>query len=100
MQLTKENLGGIVKDTRKALGLTQSRLAEKAGCSQRLISDLERGSGAEFGKVLSVLAALEIDLVPMPKARGGASAVQDLTAQVERSLKAQKPAKPRLDQLL
>jgi predicted ATPase/transcriptional regulator with XRE-family HTH domain len=38
-----ENLGGALKGLRQAAGLTQERLAERAGISARTVSDLERG---------------------------------------------------------
>ena len=101
MAITQKNIGTIVHDTRLALGLTQSQLAEKAGCSQRLISQLERGSGAEFGKVIDVLGALEIVLEPKPATSNNAtSMVNDLSERVEKTLTSPQRPKPSLKQLL
>lgn len=63
MYLTTGSVGPLVKDARQALSLTQQELAQRAGCSQRLISELENGKeGIAFNKVMSVMAALSIQL--------------------------------------
>ena len=56
-------LGEAVRAARKEQGLTQSELAQMSGCSQRFVSELERGkNGAEMGKVLQVLRALGLSV--------------------------------------
>src|SRR5436190_22451412 len=40
-----EGFGDRLRDHRRAAGLTQEQLAERAGVSPRSISDLERGGG-------------------------------------------------------
>ena len=42
MSVNKPSFGALLKDYRQAVGLTQERLAERAGLSVRTISDLER----------------------------------------------------------
>ncbi len=60
---TPRDIAALVRDTRLAAGITQEGLAERARVSRRWIADLESGKpGVELGKVLRVLAALEIDL--------------------------------------
>ncbi|MBQ3301937.1 MAG: helix-turn-helix transcriptional regulator [Eggerthellaceae bacterium] len=52
-------LGDAVRSARMEQGLTQTQLAQRSGCSQRFISELERGKGgAELGKALQVISAL------------------------------------------
>ncbi|HEU5384153.1 MAG TPA: tetratricopeptide repeat protein [Ktedonobacteraceae bacterium] len=43
MSADEPSFGALLKDYRQAVGLTQERLAERAGLSVRTISDLERG---------------------------------------------------------
>lgn len=67
MNITEENIGAAVRDTRKALGLTQAELAQRARCSQRFVSELERGkTTGEFCRVLAVFDALGISLQATP----------------------------------
>ena len=51
--------GRAVRVARKERGLSQRALAQRCGCSQRFISELERGKQtAELGKALGVLGEL------------------------------------------
>ena len=60
---TSEQIGKIVRDTRKALDLTQSMLALTSGTGQRFISDLENGKPTcQLGKTLIVLHTLGIKI--------------------------------------
>ena len=55
-------IAATVRGVRRQQGLTQARLAEKAGVSRLFVIELEGGHPrAELGKVLSVLDALEIN---------------------------------------
>ncbi|MDO4891303.1 MAG: helix-turn-helix transcriptional regulator [Coriobacteriaceae bacterium] len=54
-----EELGQAVRAARKDQGLSQTELAHRSGCSQRFVSEFERGKpGAELGKVLQLISAL------------------------------------------
>ncbi|MCG7392645.1 helix-turn-helix transcriptional regulator [Microvirga sp. ACRRW] len=56
-------LGRIVRETRKALGLNQPDLALTAGVGVRLLVEIEKGKPtAQIGKVMQVLAALGIEI--------------------------------------
>lgn len=56
-------LGEMVRETRKAGGLSQQELADMAGVGRRFVSELENGkSTLEFGRVLIVCAASGIDV--------------------------------------
>lgn len=57
-------IGRIVKEQRVAAGLTQKKLAKKAGVSERLVIALELGdaTGIRLDKLLQVLSALDLSL--------------------------------------
>ena len=58
-----EELGQAVRAARKDQGLTQVELARRCGCSQRFVSEFERGKpGAELGKVLPLVGALGLTI--------------------------------------
>ena len=58
------DIGSLVKQRRKALGLTQATLAEQAGVGRRFLIELEDGKPTtQVGKTLRVLAMLGISLV-------------------------------------
>ena len=60
--------GKTVRLVRKEQGLSQRDLAQKCGCSQRFVSELERGKRtAELGKALEVLAVLGVGLTAQTK---------------------------------
>lgn len=55
------NIGNIVKEKRKALGITQKYLAAYANTGVRFISDLENGKTTIYlNKLILVLKALDI----------------------------------------
>lgn len=83
------DLGRAVRLARRASGLSQRALAKQCGCSQRFISELERGKQtAEVGKAIHVLAHLDVALrAETSGARGGAGeAVGAVTRRVARGL--------------
>ena len=58
------DFGCAVRTARKEAGLSQIELAKRCGCSQRLVSEIERGkSTAELGKALRLFVELEVPLV-------------------------------------
>lgn len=89
------DLGRTVRLSRKARGLSQRALAEQCGCSQRFISELERGKQtAEVGKAIHVLAVLGITLyAETSDMRATASeAVDAVTKRVAKSLSGARPS--------
>ncbi len=63
MMNTPEDIGRLVREGRKRLGLRQDALAASAGVGVRFLVELERGKpSVQLGKVLAVLAALGIEL--------------------------------------
>jgi HTH-type transcriptional regulator/antitoxin HipB len=61
MQHTPASIGTLVRETRKALNLTQADLALTSGTGLRFISELENGKpSCQWGKALIVLQTLGI----------------------------------------
>ena len=57
--MTPEQIGRLIRDTRKLQGLHQDELAAAAGVGLRFLVELEAGKEtAQLGKTLDVLAAL------------------------------------------
>jgi y4mF family transcriptional regulator len=60
-------LGRLVRETRRALGLTQPKLALSADVGVRFLVDIEKGKPtAQIGKIMQVLAALGIEMQLSP----------------------------------
>lgn len=60
---TPTDLGAVIRDRRRRLGLDQQTLANRAGVSRLWLIGVEKGkSGAAIGLVLRTLAALGITL--------------------------------------
>lgn len=73
MSVTPEDLGKLIKNVRKAMGLTQAELALTSGTGMRFISDLENGKPTcQTGKTLTVLKTLGIRLTMSPPTSAGA----------------------------
>jgi len=57
------DFGRAVRTARKEAGLSQMQLAERCGCSQRFVSEIERGKEtAELGRAVKLLEALNVPL--------------------------------------
>jgi y4mF family transcriptional regulator len=69
MRYTAQDIGKLVRETRKRLGVTQKDLALTSGTGLRFIIDLEKGKQTcEIGKALTVLQTLGISLTLTPPA--------------------------------
>ena len=67
MKYTPEQIGILVRKTRKDMGITQKNLALTSGTGLRFIIELEKGKPTcQIGKVLTVLRTLGIELVLTP----------------------------------
>jgi HTH-type transcriptional regulator/antitoxin HipB len=69
LRYTTEQIGKLIRETRKNLGVTQKDLALTSGTGIRFIIDLEKGKDTcEIGKALKVLNTLgiKITLTPSP----------------------------------
>ena len=71
MRYTPQDIGKLIRSTRKSLGVTQRNLALTSGTGLRFVIDLEKGKATcEIGKALTVLQTLgmRITLTPPPLA--------------------------------
>ncbi len=67
MQHTPASIGTLVRETRKALNLTQADLALTSGTGLRFISELENGKlSCQWGKALIVLQTLGVRMTLTP----------------------------------
>lgn len=94
-----EDLGRAVRAARKGLGLSQTELAQRSGCSQRFVSEFERGKpGAELGKVLQLIGALglTIQLSSARTAEQNRLEVSETIARIEASTCSAVPSRKKL----
>ena len=71
MRYTSEQIGKLIRDTRKQLGVTQKDLAMTSGTGMRFIIDLEKGKETcEIGKALAILNTLGIKMTLTPPPAG------------------------------
>ena len=69
LKYTSQDIGRLVRETRKGLGVTQKELALTSGTGLRFIIELEKGKEtAEIGKVLTILQTLGIQITLTPPA--------------------------------
>ena len=67
LKYAPQDIGRLVRETRKGLGVTQKELALTSGTGLRFIIELEKGKEtAEIGKVLTILQTLGIQLTLTP----------------------------------
>ncbi len=72
MRYTVLEIGQMVRDGRKRLGVTQKDLALTSGTGLRFIIELEKGKETcQIGKVLTVLQTLGIKIALTPSAVSG-----------------------------
>jgi HTH-type transcriptional regulator/antitoxin HipB len=69
LKYTPRDIGKLIRDSRKALGVTQRDLALTSGTGLRFVIDLEKGKETcEIGKALTVLQTLGIRITLTPPA--------------------------------
>jgi y4mF family transcriptional regulator len=67
LRYTAAQIGKLIRDTRKNLGVTQKDLALTSGTGMRFIIDLEKGKETcEIGKALAILNTLGIKITFTP----------------------------------
>jgi len=72
VKYTVQEVGKIVRASRKRLGVTQKDLALTSGTGLRFVIDLEKGKETcQVGKVLTVLQTLGIQIALTPPAVSG-----------------------------
>jgi HTH-type transcriptional regulator / antitoxin HipB len=69
MKYTTQQIGSMIRQARKALGVTQKELALTSGTGLRFVIELEKGKETcEIGKALTVIQTLGIRLTLTPPA--------------------------------
>lgn len=58
LAFSTRDIGDLIRNERKALGLSQQDLADRVGCSRVTINGLEKGQNTSVQTVFGVLAAL------------------------------------------
>jgi y4mF family transcriptional regulator len=67
LRYTVQQIGQLIRQTRKSLGVTQKDLALTSGTGLRFVIDLEKGKETcEIGKALTVLQTLGVKLSLVP----------------------------------
>lgn len=67
---TAKQMGEAITRERRARGLTQAQLAEKAGLRQEAISKIEGGNPATgFDRIARILAALDLQFTLGPRTK-------------------------------
>ncbi len=78
MKYTPEQIGKLVKQARKSMGVTQKDLAMTSGTGLRFIIELEQGKPTcQLGKALTVLQTVGITINLAPPVAGKAAAEGD-----------------------
>jgi len=94
-----EDLSEVVRAERQEQGLSQAELAQRSGCSQRLISEFERGKQTvEFGKVLQLIHALGLSfgVTSAKTAQENERVVYDTIRGIERTILSKSKSKRKL----
>lgn len=79
MARTPKQIGTIIQRARKLRDWTQTDLADRAGLRQGTISAIETGTTpAKLDSLLSVLAALDLELTIAPRSKGSSSEIEEL----------------------
>lgn len=85
---TARDAGKLIRAGRRAANLTQVQLAQKLGCTQKWVSQIENGRpGADLDRVLRALAVLKVTVhgrlpgapYPLPPGAGLVDRVADST---------------------
>lgn len=72
-------IGNSVRRARKRQGLSQGELGDKAGLRQETISLIETGHpAAKLQTILSVLAALDLELRIVPRSKARAADIEEI----------------------
>lgn len=74
-----KQIGNLIRRARKQRGWSQTQLGDQAGLRQETISLIENGNpAAKLDTILAILGALDLELRIGPRAKGQASAIEDI----------------------
>jgi HTH-type transcriptional regulator / antitoxin HipB len=72
-------IGSIIRRIRTEKHMTQTDLAERVGTVQKKISIIETGqSGARIDTICNIMAALDLDIVIMPREKNTSQNIEDI----------------------
>ena len=72
-------IGAIIREERRARGLTQAQLGELIGRRQATISKLEKGdAGVQLNTLFDVLAALNLELLVALRSAGSRDSIESV----------------------
>ncbi len=71
--LSSQDLGAALRAKRRAAGLTQADLAQRAGCRRQTIVAIEAGHSVQSLALIAVLTALEQGLLIVDALDAGSS---------------------------
>ncbi|WP_108523041.1 helix-turn-helix transcriptional regulator [Bradyrhizobium algeriense] len=76
---TPNQIGNLIRRTRKKRGLSQSQVGARAGLRQETISLIETGNpAAKLETILAVLATLDLEFRIVPRTKGTAADLEDI----------------------
>ncbi|MEJ0011354.1 MAG: helix-turn-helix domain-containing protein [Bauldia sp.] len=74
-----KQIGNLIRNARRKRGWSQAQLGDTTGLRQATISQIESGSSAtRLATILSLLAALDLELQVAPRSKSAASAIEDI----------------------
>lgn len=76
---TPNQIGNLIRRTRKKRGFSQTELGDKAGLRQETISLIESGNPAtKLETILAVLIALDLEFRITPRSKGAALDIEEI----------------------
>jgi HTH-type transcriptional regulator/antitoxin HipB len=75
---TPKQIGEILQRIRRSSDLTQAELGEKSGLWQETISKVERGVGGTLITFCDILAALDLELMIIPRRKSSSKEIEDI----------------------
>ena len=74
-----KQIGAVLRRHRRAQGLTQTELANRAGIRQGTVSLMESGAeGVKLSTFMDVLRGLDLEIVLQPRSKGSHSDIEDM----------------------
>ncbi len=76
---TPQQIGSLVRRSRRKRGLSQTELGKRTGLRQETISLIESGNPAtKLETILVVLAALDLEFRIVPRSKGSPAEIDDI----------------------
>ena len=76
---TPKQLGALIQRRRRAIGISQTEAAERAGLRQEMVSKIESGSpGTMIRSVCDLLSALNLELTVTTRSQGSDIDIEDI----------------------